>query len=104
MKADDKSYSDDLMTNIEAYIHGCGFGIAVYERITTEMYNPNVTLEVGYFMGMKKPVCLLKETTLRALNTDLIGKLFLDFDMQNIEGTIPPKIQKWLRDKQIIQE
>ena len=102
LRADDKSYSDDLMTNIEAYLYGCRFAIAVYERIMSESYNPNVTLEVGYFMGLRKPICLLKEKTLKTLNTDLTGKLYIEFDTQEIDSTIPHQIDKWLRDKAII--
>jgi len=47
VKADDKQYHDDLFPNVMTYLYGCGFGIAVFERIEAEKFNPNVSLEVG---------------------------------------------------------
>jgi hypothetical protein len=104
LRADDKAYSDDLATNIEAYLHGCGFAIAVYEKIANDAFNPNVALEVGYLMGLKKPVCLLKDKSLETLNTDLVGKLYIEFDPKNVVGTIPSGVEKWLADKRIIEK
>ena len=64
VRADDKRYHDDLFYNILTYMHGCGLGMAIYDRIDAETYNPNVALEVGYMFALRKPVCLLKDQTL----------------------------------------
>jgi predicted nucleotide-binding protein len=61
-----------------------------------------VALEVGYFYGLRKPVCLLQEKGLKTLPSDLIGKLYIKFDAQDIEGTIPDKITSWLIDKGLV--
>src|ERR1041385_1242928 len=82
VRADQKQYHDDLFWNILTYLHGCDFGIAVFERIELEEFNPNVALEVGYLMALRKPVLLLKDQTLRNLTTDLVGKLYKTFDPQ----------------------
>jgi len=103
VRADDKQYHDDLFPNVQTYMHGCDFGIAVFDRVEADDINPNVTLEVGYMSAYKKPICLLKEKTLRAMSTDLVGKLYKDFDAQNIEATISSALQKWLEDKGIIK-
>ena len=102
VKADDKQYHDDLLSNVQTYLYGCGFGIAVFERIEAEDFNPNVSLEVGYMLAMKKPVCLLKDQTLKTLPTDLVGKLYKEFDPQDSDNTIPDEISKWLSDKGIV--
>ncbi len=102
VKADDKQYHDDLFPNVMTYLHGCGFGIAVFERIEDEEFNPNVSLEVGYMFALRKPICLLKDETLEALHADLIGKLYRDFDPQDPAETIPSKISQWLSDKRIV--
>lgn len=102
VKADDKQYHDDLFPNVMTYLYGCGFGIAVFERIEAEEFNPNVSLEVGYMFALKKPVCLLKDRTLKTLHTDLVGKLYKAFDPQNPIKTIPDEITQWLSDKGII--
>lgn len=102
LRADDRSYADDLFANVRTYLYGCSFAIAVFERLITDVYNPNVSFEVGFLLGMGKPVCLLKEKTLSRLPSDLIGKLYREFDAQDIRGTLPGQIEQWLRDKRII--
>ena len=99
MRADDKEYMEDLFPNIKTYMHACDFGVAVFDRITEDDFNPNVSLEVGYMMGMGKNVLLLKDKTLRSLQTDLTGKLYKQFDTTDIDSTMPAQIEKWLTDK-----
>lgn len=102
LRADDKEYADDLLSNIKTYMHCTDFGIGVFERILEDDFNPNVSLEVGYMMGLGKNVSLLKDKTLKNLPTDLIGKLYKSFDPQDITGTLPKKLEKWMIDKGII--
>ena len=85
------------------YIIGCGFGIAVFERLEQDEFNPNVSLEVGWMYGLGKSVCLLKDKTLTTLpHADLVGKLYRQFDPQNPKGTIPQVLSKWLNDKGVV--
>ncbi|MEY2793989.1 MAG: hypothetical protein RJA76_1981 [Bacteroidota bacterium] len=102
LRADDKEYADDLFANIKTYMHCCDFGIGVFERILEDNFNPNVSIEVGYMMGLRKKVCLLKDQTLNNLPTDLMGKLYKPFDPQNIEKTLPDQLEKWMQDKGLI--
>lgn len=102
LRADDKWYSDDLLTNIKTYMHGCSFGIALFERINTSYFNPNVSLEIGYMMSLNKPILFLKDKTLQSLQTDLIGKLYAEFDFQNPKETLSKVIDKWLSDNEMI--
>lgn len=99
LRADEKEYSEDLFTNVKTYMHACSFGIAVFERISEDDINPNVSLEVGYMLGLGKRVCLLKEKTLQKLQTDLAGKLYRPFDLQNIKITMKGELTKWINDK-----
>lgn len=102
LRADDKEYTDDLFSNVRVYMHCSSFGIAVFERLLADDFNPNVSLEVGYIFGLNKSVCLLKDQTLKKLPTDLVGKLYKEFDPQNIDGTIETQLEKWLQDKGFI--
>lgn len=102
LRADDKEYHEDLFPNVLTYMYGCDYGIAVFERLQDEIFNPNVALEFGYMRALKKPICLLKDRTCKTLQTDLVGKLYKSFDPQNPEETIPQEIEIWLRDKDII--
>lgn len=99
LRADDKEYMEDLFPNIKTYMHACDFGVAVYDRITEDDFNPNVSLEVGYMLGMGKKVLLLKDQTLKALQTDLTGKLYKAFDTTDIDNSLPRHIDKWLSDR-----
>lgn len=102
VRADENEFHADLWGNVRTYLHGCGFGIAVYERIETDEPNANVGLEVGYLMAMNKPVLLLKDRTLETLQADLVGKLYKQFDPHDPDGTIPGQLTKWLEDYGII--
>lgn len=102
LRADDKEYADDLFANIKTYMHCCNFGIGVFERILEDNFNPNVSIEVGYMMGLRKNVCLLKDQTLKNLPTDLMGKLYKQFNPQDVEKTLPDQVEKWMKDKGII--
>jgi hypothetical protein len=48
---------------------------------------------------MGKEVFLLKDQTLKVIQTDLIGALYDPFDPQRLAETIAPAAQKWLSDK-----
>jgi hypothetical protein len=98
LRADDREYHPDIFSNIQTYMHGCTFGIAVFERLEGDDFNPNVSLEVGYMQALQKRTCLLKDKTLKSLNTDLVGKLYRSFDTQNSTHTIPPVLDGWLTD------
>jgi hypothetical protein len=103
LRADDKQYHDDLFPNVLTYVYGCRFGVAVFERIETGQFNPNVALEVGYMFALRKDVCLLKDRTLTALHADLVGKLYREFDPQDPIATIPGELSRWLEDKGFIR-
>ena len=102
IRADDKQYHDELFSNVKTYMHGCGFGIAVFERIEQEAFNPNIALEVGYMLALGKPVCILKDKTITVLHADLIGRLYKEFDPQRPLSTIPPELERWLADKGLL--
>lgn len=103
LRADQRRYSDDLLTNVETYIHGCAFGISVHERIESETQNPNVALEIGYLLGIGKPVCLLKERTVPSLPVDLMGRLYVEFDLQRLRPSLRESLTRWLEDYRFIR-
>ena len=74
----------------------------ILNNLTTSRTPLNVALEVGYMFALGRPVCLLKDRTLKALPTDLVGKLYREFDCYSADQTIPDQLTKWLRDKGIL--
>lgn len=95
VRADDKAYSEDLWENIRIYMHAADFGVAIYERVETDDYNPNVSIEVGYMMALDTRVCLLKERRLPRLPSDIAGKLYYEFDIFEPQTSIRRAIAKW---------
>lgn len=102
IRADEREYSDDLMENVLTYLYGCELGVAVFDRIESHEFNPNVTLEVGYMMALSKPVCLLKDVSLVTLTTDLSGKLYRPFNSYEIRQTVPKALMSWLTARRLI--
>lgn len=102
LRADEKNYTNDLLSNIETYLYGCNSAVAVFERISNEIYNPNVSIEVGFCLGSNKPICLLKEKTLPKLPSDLIGKLYYEFSLEDMETSIPREIKRWLVNQNML--
>jgi len=102
IRADECQFHTDLWGNVRTLLHGCGFGIAVCDRIDTNEPNSNVGLEIGYLIAMNKPVLLLKDKTVPALQSDLAGKLYKPFDPHEPKTTIPEQLTTWLEDNGII--
>jgi hypothetical protein len=98
LRADDRRYEDDTFPNIATFMYGCGFGVAVFERIEREQQSPNVALEVGYMRALGKRVCLLKDKNLDRMPSDLLGSLYDPFDPQDPEKTIESALGRWLAD------
>ena len=103
---------NDVWPNIEVFMHGCDFGIGIYADdsvlgISKRMkkgdnnkirINSNLSLEVGYMLGLKKQICFLKEENLDKLNSDLASKIYVNFNDSNLEN----KLTEWLKNKKII--
>jgi hypothetical protein len=102
VRADDRAFHDNLLENVLTYIHGCRFGIAVFERLAADEFNPNKSLEVWYMMALHKPVCLLKDQTLRALHADLMGRIYRVFDPQSPKRSIPAALQSWMAERHLL--
>jgi hypothetical protein len=97
-RADAKAYASDLLANIEVYLHGCGFAIAVYDAA-----NSNVVYEAGYVRGLGKPVCILTPRG-AAMHTDVAGLLRVDFDPENVNESIRAELSRWLIAQRIVDQ
>jgi len=101
IRADEKHYHSDLLQNTLTLIHGCGFGIALFEGNEQETYNPNVSFEVGYMMALGKPIFILKDKKLKSLHADLMGQLYCEFRPDD-PASVSVKLNEWLRDKYLV--
>ena len=99
VRADEFAFHRQLLDNVRTYAHACDFGVALIERIESEHHNPNIAFEVGYMMALGKPVCFLRDETLRTLQTDLIGVLSSQFLVENTKK-LRKSIRKWVESQE----
>lgn len=95
--ARDRQIVDDLWDNICIYMRACKYGVAVFEQALERDFNPNVSLELGFMLSRGRRVLLLKEKSLNALPTDVVGKLYQEFDIGDPES-IRHIVDKWVAD------
>jgi hypothetical protein len=98
IRADDKDYTGDLWDNVCVCMIGCRFGIAVFEEIDVREFNPNVALELGFMFAHGKRCLLLKDRRMPRMPTDVIGKLYKEFDTYSISASIQLALDNWARD------
>ena len=100
LRADMKTYGDarQLWDNLITYMHGCKFGIAVLEDRSANEFNPNVALEYGFMRALGKQVLLLKERRFERIRADILGSVWIGFDMSDVALSLKAAIDKWLKD------
>lgn len=95
IRADDRDYTGELWSNVEVYLTGCKYGIAVFEDVENANYNPNVGLELGYMIGRRKRTLILKDRNLPSLHADVLHRLYSAFDMHDVDGSIRREVARW---------
>lgn len=71
---------EGLYNNLCGLMHCCDFGIGIYfPDPKTGNVNANLSVEVGYMLGLGKRICYLKDVNLEQLNTDLISKIYTEY-------------------------
>jgi hypothetical protein len=98
IRADDKDYTGDLWENVCLHMLGCQFGIAVFEEIDQREFNPNVALELGFMISQNKRCLLLKDRRMPRMPTDIVGKLYKEFDTYDITNSIHAALSRWVID------
>ena len=99
VRADEKNYSDTdyLWDNVQIYLNGCDYGIAILENLYSDEMNPNVALEYGYMLAKGKRLLLLKERSFKNIRADILGKMWKEFEIDKKES-IEKAIQNWMVD------
>ena len=98
VRADDKAFSDELWKNVMIYMECCQKAISIFDKSEDDSFNPNVALETGYMLSKGAYVCLLKDSRLKNLPSDLISKLYKEYDYADFEKQIPGLLQTWLKE------
>ena len=85
-----------LWNNVQYCMDYSRYSIVVFERLRQPEFNPNVSLELGYMLALKRPCLLLKEKSMPVLPSDIVGHLYTPFNMFNIKESINQAVEKWL--------
>ena len=75
----------------------CKYGVAVLEDIMADEFNPNVALEYGFMRALGKPTLLLKERRFKP-RADILGTVWHEFDILNLEVSVTAALSDWVRD------
>jgi hypothetical protein len=94
--ARDVSFHQQLWNNVRFCMDHSRYAIIVFERILEPAYNPNIAIELGYMIGLKRPRLILKDHSIQVLPTDIIGQLYTEFNSYKAKETIAVAIERWL--------
>jgi hypothetical protein len=95
--ASDRMIVDDLWSNVLAHMWACRYGIAFFENTHDNGLNYNLTIEVGGMLLSGRRCALLKDQTVPAMPTDLVGQIYKSVDLGRI-ATIQRALHMWIRD------
>lgn len=97
--------ANQLLNNIMGLMNCCDFGVGIYfnDYKKGSIINPNLSLEVGYMLGLNKEICYLKNVELDHLNNDLASKIYTKYKNKDLVKykKIPfmkEALIKWIED------
>lgn len=93
--ASDRNIVDDLWANVAAHMWGCRFGIAFFEARTEAGLNYNLNIEVGSCLVLGRRMALLKDRSLEAMPTDLVGQIYFGVDLDDPD-TVSTVVDDWI--------
>jgi hypothetical protein len=93
--ASDRNIVDDLWPNVAAHMWGCRYGIAVFEAVSDKGLNYNLNIEVGSCLVLGRRLALLKDKSLKAMPSDLVGHIYLDVDLAK-PGSVTKRLDGWI--------
>jgi len=65
------------------------------------VFNANIALEVGFMKSRGLNILLLKDKRLKKLPTDIISKIYKEFNFDYPEGDIKKAVTEWIGDYQL---
>jgi hypothetical protein len=98
--ASERMYFDDVWSNVELYLLGCRYGVAIVEGRYRPELNPNVAMEWGWMRGLGKDVLfLVEERAHKYLRADWSGLIQQEFSWREPRKTIPHHVRAWLESR-----
>lgn len=90
--ARDHGITDDLNNPI-ACLLCCNYGLAIFDKAEAKQaHNPNVVYELGMMQLLKRRCLILKHKKLKAMPTDILTRLYEDYETEAQAAT---KLRAW---------
>jgi protein-tyrosine-phosphatase len=96
LRADLVEFTPALWWNVLIYMIGSAYGIVIYEPKDGIPFNPNVSIEAGFMLGLDRQVLLLSNQKNASLPVDFSGRKFKTFDSRNISETVNKAVSDWI--------
>lgn len=91
--ASEHNLTDDLYNPI-ACLLSCSKGIAVFDEAEmAQEFNPNVAYELGMLHLLGRGCLILKHQSLKTLHTDILMKLYREYETAEAAGT---EVRNWI--------
>ena len=101
-RADHRSFQPELWDNLNVYMLGCRYGVALLEDRVENLLNPNIALEYGFMRALGRRVLLLRERGFKHTRADFIGTLAKPFTITDTneldEASVRKAIEAWAVD------
>lgn len=94
--ASDGSAEDTLWANVVTYMWGCKYAIVLVDT-ADGVLNSNVLIEVGGMLMTGRRCAILKDLSVPAMPTDLVGHIYKTVDLKDHPGT-ERAVHDWIRD------
>jgi hypothetical protein len=93
--ASDRAIEDSLWGNVNAHMWGCRYGIALFEDLSGDGINYNLTIEVGAMLIAGRRCLLLKDESIERMPTDLVGHIYKPIDLRDADS-VSRAVHSWL--------
>lgn len=95
--ASGRAIVDDLWMNVCAHMWASRYGIAVFEDRKGRGVNHNMTIEVGAMLMTGRRCALLKDESIPAMPTDLVGRIYKSLDLADADH-VRATVHDWVRE------
>ncbi len=92
--ASDQNVSDEVWSNVAAWMWACRYGVAFIEMRTDQGMNRNVLIEVGAMLMTGRRCVLLKDRSVDRMPTDLVGYIYKEIDLDDLT-TVEAALRQW---------
>ncbi len=95
--ASDRAADDELFGNVAAHMWACKFGLGLFEDRVERKLNYNLVIEVGSMIMTGRRCALVKDRTVPAMPTDLVGQIYKNVDFDDA-ALVRSTLHRWVRD------